>query len=63
MDRLLEGRTSFIIAHRLSTIKNADCIIYNDRGGIQEMGSHEQLMSKKGNYYNLYVSQNEQIGA
>ena len=55
--RLLEGRTSFIIAHRLSTIKNADFIMYVDHGGIREIGSHEELLKKKGDYYQLYMSQ------
>lgn len=55
--RLLEGRTSFIIAHRLSTIKNADFIMYVDHGGIREIGSHEELLEKKGDYYQLYMSQ------
>ncbi|MFA9376848.1 MAG: ABC transporter ATP-binding protein [Lachnotalea sp.] len=55
--KLLEGRTSFIIAHRLSTIKTANCIMYIDKGSILEMGSHEQLMIKKGEYHNLYMSQ------
>jgi ATP-binding cassette subfamily B multidrug efflux pump len=55
--KLLEGRTSFIIAHRLSTIKSADCIMYIDKGNILEMGNHEQLMERKGEYYNLYLSQ------
>ena len=57
LDRLLEGRTSFIIAHRLSTIKNADFIMYIDQGGIREMGSHEELLAKQGDYYKLYMSQ------
>ncbi len=55
--RLLKGRTSFIIAHRLSTIKNADCILYIDRGNIVEKGNHDELMAKKGEYYKLYMSQ------
>ena len=55
--RLLEGRTSFIIAHRLSTIKNADCIMYVDKGDILEKGKHEDLMALKGEYYKLYMSQ------
>ena len=55
--RLLEGRTSFIIAHRLSTIKNADFIMYVDHGGIREIGSHDELLAKKGDYYQLYMSQ------
>ena len=57
LNRLLEGRTSFIIAHRLSTIKNADFIMYIDKGGIKEMGSHDELLEKKGDYYHLYMSQ------
>lgn len=57
LNRLLEGRTSFIIAHRLSTIKNADCIMYVDKGGILEKGTHEELLALKGAYYDLYMSQ------
>ena len=57
LNRLLEGRTSFIIAHRLSTIKNADCIMYVDKGGILEKGNHEELLAQKGEYYKLYMSQ------
>lgn len=57
LNRLLEGRTSFIIAHRLSTIKNADCIMYVDKGGILERGTHDELLAQKGEYYNLYMSQ------
>lgn len=54
---LLKGRTSFIIAHRLSTIKNCDKIMYIDQKGIVECGSHDELLAKKGAYYNLYMSQ------
>jgi ATP-binding cassette subfamily B protein len=57
LNRLLRGRTSFIIAHRLSTIQNADFIMYIDKGGIREKGSHEELLEKKGEYYQLYMSQ------
>ena len=57
LNELLKGRTSFIIAHRLSTIKNADCILYVDRGGILERGTHEELLSQRGEYYHLYLSQ------
>lgn len=57
LNRLLKGRTSFIIAHRLSTIKNADCILYVDKGGILERGTHEELLAQKGEYYHLYLSQ------
>ena len=59
LNRLLEGRTSFIIAHRLSTIKNADCIMYVDKGDILEKGNHNALMDEKGEYYKLYMSQYE----
>lgn len=54
---LLKGRTSFIIAHRLSTIRNCDRIMYIDGKGILESGSHDELMAKKGAYYELYTSQ------
>lgn len=57
LDRLLEGRTSFIIAHRLSTIKNASCIMYVDRGNILEKGTHDELLALKGEYYKLFMSQ------
>lgn len=55
MDSLMAGRTSFVIAHRLSTIKNADCIMVMEQGRIIERGSHEQLLEKKGRYYQLYT--------
>ena len=54
---LLKGRTSFVIAHRLSTIKNADRIFVINNGGIQEAGSHDQLIAKHGAYYDLYMAQ------
>ncbi len=57
LNELLKGRTSFIIAHRLSTIKNADCIMYIDKGGIQERGTHDELIAQRGEYYKLYISQ------
>ena len=57
LNELLKGRTSFIIAHRLSTIRNADCIMYVDRGNILEKGTHEELMALGGEYYRLYMSQ------
>ena len=60
MDKLTEGKTSFIIAHRLSTIKNADLILVMKEGNIVEQGNHEQLMAKNGFYANLYNSQFEQ---
>ena len=57
MDKLMKGKTSFIIAHRLSTIKNADIILVLNEGDIIESGNHEELMNKKGFYYDLYNSQ------
>ena len=60
MDKLTEGRTSFIIAHRLSTIKNADLILVMKDGDIIEKGSHEQLLAQNGFYADLYNSQFEQ---
>ena len=57
MDELMKGRTSFIIAHRLSTIKNADLILVMDNGNIIEQGTFDELMAKKGFYYDLYNSQ------
>lgn len=55
--KLMEGKTSFVIAHRLSTIRDADLIIVMDQGDIVETGTHEELLAKKGFYYNLYNSQ------
>ena len=63
MDNLMEGRTSFVIAHRLSTIKNADMILVMKDGDIIEQGNHEELLAKKGFYYNLYNSQFEKEDA
>jgi ATP-binding cassette subfamily B protein len=57
MLNLMSGRTSFVIAHRLSTVKNADMILVINNGEIIEMGSHEELIRKKGFYYRLYMSQ------
>lgn len=57
MDKLMEGRTSFIIAHRLSTIKNANLILVMNEGNIIEQGTHEELMKKNGFYADLYNSQ------
>ena len=53
----MKGRTSFIVAHRLSTIKEADIILVMNSGNIIEQGSHNELLEKKGFYYNLYNSQ------
>ena len=55
MDHLMQGRTTFVIAHRLSTIKNADCIMVMEQGRIIERGNHEELIEKKGRYYQLYT--------
>ena len=54
MDKLMEGRTTFVIAHRLSTVRNSDCIMVLEQGHIIERGSHEELLSQKGRYYQLY---------
>ena len=59
MDNLMKGRTSFIIAHRLSTIRNADLILVLKDGDVIEQGTHEELMSQKGFYEQLYNSQFE----
>lgn len=57
LDKIKRGRTMFIIAHRLSTVKNCDLIVALDKGNIIEAGTHEELISKKGYYYNLYTQQ------
>jgi ATP-binding cassette subfamily B protein len=56
----MKGRTNFVIAHRLSTIKDADLIAVVNHGEIIERGNHQQLMEKKGFYYNLYTNQFDQ---
>ena len=55
MDKLMNGRTTFVIAHRLSTIQNSDVIMVLDHGRIIERGNHESLIEKKGTYYQLYT--------
>ncbi len=57
MNKLMEGRTSFVIAHRLSTIRDADIILVMNEGTIIEQGNHESLMAKNGFYADLYNSQ------
>ena len=57
LEKLLNGRTSFVIAHRLSTIRNADQVLVLDEGEIVERGKHDELLAQKGFYYNLYMSQ------
>jgi ATP-binding cassette subfamily B protein len=55
MDGLMYGRTTFVIAHRLSTVRNSDCIVVLEQGRIIERGSHDELIEKKGKYYQLYT--------
>ena len=55
MDKLMKGRTTFVIAHRLSTVKNSDCIMVLEQGRIIERGNHDELISQKGRYYQLYT--------
>ena len=57
MDKLMAGRTTFVIAHRLSTVRNSDCIIVLEQGRVIERGNHDQLIAKKGKYYQLYTGQ------
>ena len=54
MDKLMNGRTTFVIAHRLSTVRNSDCIMVLEQGRIIERGTHEQLIDERGRYYQLY---------
>ena len=63
IQEMLKGRTSIIVAHRLSTIKNCDRILYISNRGIAEMGSHEELMTRKGLYYQLYTAQVRETAA
>ena len=55
MDKLMKGRTTFVIAHRLSTVQNSDCIMVLEHGRIIERGTHDQLIERKGKYYQLYT--------
>ncbi|MDW8269766.1 MAG: ABC transporter ATP-binding protein, partial [Anaerolineae bacterium] len=57
LERLMEGRTTFVIAHRLSTIRHADQVLVLDQGRIVERGTHEELLARRGFYYHLYMSQ------
>ena len=57
MDALMDGRTVFVIAHRLSTVRNSNCIVVIEHGEIEEKGSHDQLLEKRGRYYRLYTGQ------
>ena len=57
MHKVMENRTSIVIAHRLSTIRDSDLIVVIDRGRIVEKGTHNELLEKKGKYYELYMTQ------
>ena len=57
MQEVMRDRTSIVIAHRLSTIRDSDLIIVMDQGRIVESGNHEELLAKKGRYYDLYMTQ------
>ena len=57
MHKVMENRTSIVIAHRLSTIRDSDLIVVMDRGRIVEEGTHNELLEKKGKYYELYMTQ------
>ena len=59
MDAIMEGRTVFVIAHRLSTVRNSEKILVLEKGVVIEQGNHEELVSKKGRYYQLYTGQFE----
>ena len=60
MDALMHGRTTFVIAHRLSTVRNSDCIMVMEGGRIIERGNHDQLIAKRGRYYQLYTGKSAQ---
>ena len=57
MNCLLHLATVFVIAHRLSTVRNSNCIVVIEHGEIEEKGSHDQLLEKRGRYYRLYTGQ------
>ena len=59
-NNIMDGKTTFIVAHRLSTIKEADIILVMNNGNVIEQGTHQELLNKKGFYYNLYNAQFEQ---
>ena len=61
MHKVMENRTSIVIAHRLSTIRDSDLIVVMDRGRIVEEGTHNELLEKKGKYYELYMRQYDGI--
>ena len=62
MDKLMKGRTTFVIAHRLSTVKNSDCIMVLEQGRVIERGTHDELISQQGRYYQLYTGKAPGLG-
>ncbi len=62
MDKLMQGRTTFVIAHRLSTVKNSDCIMVLEKGRVIERGTHEELIGQRGRYYQLYTGKTPGLG-
>lgn len=63
MDRLMQGRTTFVIAHRLSTVRNSDLIVVMEQGRIAEQGTHDELLARRQRYYQLYTGNKTELTA